>query len=184
MTINVWSDSMQHIELLGKPALFSDSRVDRSTVPDGWYVYDLRGSDYDPDLISTLEARVIVNYAGSILTPEPVIFPDGQDYLDVKGQTDFLDEEITLIDFCRQHEMPIPSRYQIRPASFDEAGLFYACPFTDRNDCCMSHHSNPARGLVIREAVPIFVVLSKKDRRCNNGNIPQRGHPPGRYLLC
>ena len=51
MTINVWSDSMQHIELLGKPALFSDSRVDRSTVPDGWYVYDLRGSDYDPDLI-------------------------------------------------------------------------------------------------------------------------------------
>lgn len=22
MTINVWSDSMQHIELLGKPALF------------------------------------------------------------------------------------------------------------------------------------------------------------------
>ena len=35
MTINVWSDSMQHIELLGKPALFSDSRVDRSTVPDG-----------------------------------------------------------------------------------------------------------------------------------------------------
>ena len=29
MTINVWSDSMQHIELLGKPALFSDSRVDR-----------------------------------------------------------------------------------------------------------------------------------------------------------
>lgn len=124
MTINVWSDSMQHIELLGKPALFSDSRVDRSTVPDGWYVYDLRGSDYDPDLISTLEARVIVNYAGSILTPEPVIFPDGQDYLDVKGQTDFLDEEITLIDFCRQHEMPIPSRYQIRPASFDEAGPF------------------------------------------------------------
>lgn len=62
--------------------------------------------------------------------------------------------------------------------------LLYACPFTDRNDCCMSHHSNPARGLVIREAVPIFVVLSKKDRRCNNGNIPQRGHPPGRYLLC
>lgn len=50
MTINVWSDSMQHIELLGKPALFSDSRVNRSTVPDGWYVYDLRGSDYDPDL--------------------------------------------------------------------------------------------------------------------------------------
>ena len=59
-------------------------------VPDGWYVYDLRGSDYDPDLISTLEARVIVNYAGSILTPEPVIFPDGQDYLDVKDKPIFL----------------------------------------------------------------------------------------------
>jgi len=104
------------------------------------YVYDLSGSDYDPDLISTLEARVIVNYAGSILTPEPVIFPDGQDYLDVKGQTDFLDEEITLIDFCRQHEMPIPSRYQIRPASFDEAGLFYAMkPEEDQRLGCIGH---------------------------------------------
>ena len=102
--------------------------------------WDLRGSDYDPDLISTLEARVIVNYAGSILTPEPVIFPDGQDYLDVKGQTDFLDEEITLIDFCRQHEMPIPSRYQIRPASFDEAGLFYAMkPEEDQRLGCIGH---------------------------------------------
>lgn len=71
MTINVWSDSMQHIELLGKPALFSDSRVNRSTVPDGWYVYDLRGSDYDPDLISTLEARVIVNYPKKIKRSVP-----------------------------------------------------------------------------------------------------------------
>lgn len=42
----------------------------------------------------------------------------------------------------------------------------YASPFTDRNDCCMSHHSNPARDLVIREAIPIFVVLSQKNRGC------------------
>lgn len=44
--------------------------------------------------------------------------------------------------------------------------LLYASPFTDRNDCCMSHHSNPARDLVIREAIPIFVVLSQKNRGC------------------
>lgn len=109
MTINVWSDSMQHIELLGKPALFSDSRVDRSTVPDGWYVYDLRGSDYDPDLISTLEARVIVNYAGSILTPEPVIFPDGQDYLDTPIEMRF----IGLDRMAREFDGPNPSQYRI-----------------------------------------------------------------------
>ena len=72
MTINVWSDSMQHIELLGKPALFSDSRVDRSTVPDGWYVYDLRGSDYFPSLMSRLSARISYNSSMKCQSP-PVI---------------------------------------------------------------------------------------------------------------
>lgn len=48
----------------------------------------------------------------------------------------------------------------------DRRGEGYASPFTDRNDCCMSHHSNPARDLVIREAIPIFVVLSQKNRGC------------------
>lgn len=33
----------EHIELFGKPALFTNDRIDRDTVPDGLFCYDLRG---------------------------------------------------------------------------------------------------------------------------------------------
>ena len=41
-------EKYQQIELFGKPALFSNGRIDRDKLPEGLYVYDLRGSDYDP----------------------------------------------------------------------------------------------------------------------------------------
>ena len=36
--------------MFGKPALLTDSRISRFTVPQGWFCYDLRGSDYDPGM--------------------------------------------------------------------------------------------------------------------------------------
>ena len=49
---------------------FTNSRVDRSTVPDGWYAYDIRHDD-EGDFV-TLEAQVLANHAGTFLTPHPV----------------------------------------------------------------------------------------------------------------
>ena len=48
MKVNAKSEEFQHLELFGKYALFTNGRIDRSTVPRGWYCYDLRGSDDDP----------------------------------------------------------------------------------------------------------------------------------------
>ena len=48
MSVNAMTEEYEHIELFGKPALFTNARVDTHTVPDGWHVYDLRGSDNDP----------------------------------------------------------------------------------------------------------------------------------------
>ena len=43
MSINIWTDSMQHAALLGKPVLFTNWLIQRDIIPDGWYCYDLRG---------------------------------------------------------------------------------------------------------------------------------------------
>ena len=43
MSINIWTDSMQHAALLGKPVLFTNGLSQRDIMPDGWYCYDLRG---------------------------------------------------------------------------------------------------------------------------------------------
>ena len=40
-------EKYQAVELFGKPALFSNGRIDRDKLPEGLYAYDLRGSDYD-----------------------------------------------------------------------------------------------------------------------------------------
>lgn len=68
MSVNAMTEEYEHIELFGKPALFTNARVDTHTVPDGWHVYDLRGSDNDPGSPCTLEILVVVNHAGSIRT--------------------------------------------------------------------------------------------------------------------
>ena len=74
MSVNAMTEEYEHIELFGKPALFTNARVDTHTVPDGWHVYDLRGSDNDPGSPCTLEILVVVNHAGSIVVPEPIPF--------------------------------------------------------------------------------------------------------------
>ena len=45
MAVNAKTEMFDHIELFGKPALFTNFRIDRSTVPENWYCYDFRGSD-------------------------------------------------------------------------------------------------------------------------------------------
>ncbi len=129
MSINAITEKYEHIELFGKPVLFTNNRIDRTTVPRSWHCYDLRGSDNDPGSFGTLEHKVGVNHAGTILSPEKILFPRGKDYRPVRGSQNFLGEEMTLAEFCECHKLPVPEnpqKYLLHPASPDEAGFFYA----------------------------------------------------------
>ena len=128
MTVNASTEEFQHLELLGKYALFTNGRIDRSTVPRGWYCYDFRGSDDDPGELRYIEKHVTVNHAGSILMPKKLELP-ASGRLDARDAFGFLDEGgMTLREFCELHDLPCPAEeeeYHIRPARPDEAGLFY-----------------------------------------------------------
>ncbi len=104
----------EHVELFGSPALFTNGRIDRSSIPKGWYCYDLRGSDYDPGIPETLEAHVGVNHAGTLLSPAPFVFPTGQDYIDIKDEMDFLGEDLTLYEFCDRYGMGYPQSIEMK----------------------------------------------------------------------
>lgn len=54
MSIDIWTDSMQHAELFGKPVLFTNWLVQRDTIPQGWHCYDLRGTRKAPNARITL----------------------------------------------------------------------------------------------------------------------------------
>ncbi len=85
-------------EFFDKPALFYDGRFDRSTLPEGLYCYDLRGSDYDPGQPVTIENHVVVNHAGSIITAEPLEFPE-EGFLRLDDDWGFTSEEQTVMEF-------------------------------------------------------------------------------------
>lgn len=48
---------------------FTDLRIDRDTVPEGYYIYEFRSRNGD---LSTLENRVLIDHAGTLITKTPV----------------------------------------------------------------------------------------------------------------
>ena len=84
-------EKYQQVELFGKPALFSNGRIDRDKLPEGLYAYDLRGSDYDPGLPVTIQEHVVVNHAATVIAAAPIELPEqgflylGEDGLNFTG---------------------------------------------------------------------------------------------------
>ena len=141
MSVNAREEEYEHVELFGKPALFTNSRIDRNTVPKGFYCYDLRGSDDDPGRPVTIENLVAVNHAGAILTPEPVTIPK-EGLRRLRGKLNFLGECMELSEFCEEHGItlePDNRKFILRPASSDEAGLFYSQNERDAELCTVGH---------------------------------------------
>lgn len=92
------TEEYEEIELFDKPALFSNGRVDREKLPEGLFCYDLRGGDADPGAPVTVEDRVVVNHAGSVILAEPLDF-GGDDYLALGEDMNFLGGDTSLKHF-------------------------------------------------------------------------------------
>lgn len=142
MSGNTRKEQYEHIELFGNPALFTNSKIDRATLPKGLCCYELRGSDSDPGRLQTIENRVSVNFAGSVIVLHPVSLPK-QGYRNLRGGLNFLGESLTLVEFCERHGIELPAenrKLALRPASPDEAGLFYSLPQQQDEDLAVIGH--------------------------------------------
>ena len=65
----------EEVTVLGHPALFTGSRIDRATVPEGMYRYEMRHSDENWNKPVELAHRIAVNFYGTVLTREPFQLP-------------------------------------------------------------------------------------------------------------
>ena len=96
-------EKYQVIELFEEPALYSNGRIDREKLPEGLYAYDLRGSDDDPGLPVTIQERVVVNHAATVITATPIDLTDAG-YLPLgEDGLNFLGGEQTLKGFLHEH---------------------------------------------------------------------------------
>lgn len=112
MIVDAREGRYEHIEIFGKPALFTNLRIDSNSIPKGLYCYDLRGSDHDAGNPITIEPKVIVNHAGTVLVPSKIDIPEKQGFLKLKNGLNFLGEELTLEEFCAKHDIVIQSDIQ------------------------------------------------------------------------
>ena len=128
MAANLYNDEMISAQLFGKEVLYTAKPVFRDEVPEGWYCYDLCGTDRKPNQPVKLTDSAVVYRIGTVLSPNPLKRPST---LERKVQGQFLTDGrmMTLAGFCHKQDLPLPQdprKYIPRPASPEEAGLFYA----------------------------------------------------------
>ena len=70
MTIDARKERFELVEVLGHPMLFTGLRVDRSTVPKGLYLYEVRNDDDQCGLPIELEPNKYNNNAYRSIDPE------------------------------------------------------------------------------------------------------------------
>ena len=73
------------ITLLGVPALFTEYRIDRTTIPSQLHLYEIRHEDEDWGRPCQLAKGILVNFYGSLLTRQPIELPDSG-YLDFDAE--------------------------------------------------------------------------------------------------
>ena len=128
MSINIYKDQMEYAELFGKPVLHTTNDIPREMVPDGWHCYDLCGTDRNPHKPSTITDYAVWGRLGTVLSPAPLKRPTTETR-QIKDTFILSRKMMDLSIFCREQNLPCPSdprKYILRPASSEEAGLFYS----------------------------------------------------------
>ncbi len=97
--INANKADYEKFEILGHNAIFTSLRIDRKSLPEGLYGYDLRDCDDCSGDPSELRNFVLVNHWGTVITKEPI---EGADEGIVLNEEDYnyLGESITLDEFA------------------------------------------------------------------------------------
>lgn len=103
------NETFEIVTMLGKPMLFTELRIDRSTVPKGLYMYEVRHDDDmrgDPVQIANW---ILVYHWGTLISNEPLKLTPSRTannaYLDIDPYKDWNYEggEATVKEYMEQH---------------------------------------------------------------------------------
>ena len=113
------------VTIFGVTALFTDLRVDRSTVPDGVYRYEVRYSDEYGGEPVELARGIIVDFFGTVLTGEPIQLPISGGLELNDGDLNFESGCFSLAEF--QQEYPVSEKQVIDFFVADDTALHDLC---------------------------------------------------------
>ena len=72
MRVNAMTEKFEDVTVLGHPMLFTCARVDRATVPDGLYMYEVRHDDDQQGDPVQIANWIMVNHWGTLITNKPI----------------------------------------------------------------------------------------------------------------
>ena len=142
MSYDAQKVTYQEVTIFDRPALFTECRIDRATVPEGVYRYELRHGDADWGEPIELSRSLMVNFYGTVLTREPFQLPiDGWIPLE-SGTLSFQDGGCrTLAEF--QEKYPASEKDVIDFYSVNEPALhalyFSRSEEQDKSAGCVGH---------------------------------------------
>ena len=103
--LNAQTETFIYAQLEGHEVLYNDLRIDRSSVPEGIYAYDIRHGDEDWGYAAQLKEHVLVNHMATILSDHKIELPDQGDSLILENNLEFLDYSMTLEEYQNRHVM-------------------------------------------------------------------------------
>lgn len=123
------------------PAIYTDYRIEHTSVPQGFYLYEIRHSDEDWGIPCQLARNIAVNFYGTIITNTPIqLPPDGLLDFDYE-QFYFTDEAFnTLTKFMEAHPAESKDLMEIAAAKESEYALMFSQPEQeDHANGCIGH---------------------------------------------
>ena len=107
--IDARKESFEEVTVLGVPMLFTAMHVDKSTVPKGLYLYEVRHDDEGHGEPVQLGNWILVNHWGTLIFSQPVKLTQvpyrDNAYRDIDPEKDWKYEgvETTLRDYMKRH---------------------------------------------------------------------------------
>lgn len=75
--IDVTKEKLQMIELFDVPMLFTCLRCNKDSVPEGYFLYEVRHTDEDWGLPCEVAKGILVNFFGTIISKKEIEMPEG-----------------------------------------------------------------------------------------------------------
>ena len=139
---NAMTAAFEEVTVYGQPALFTSLRVDRSTVPDGLHLYELRHADEDWNDPCQLARGILVNHYGTVLTREPIQLPVSGALELNAGDFNFSDGDCRTVA-AFQEKYPVSDKAVIDFFSVNDPTMhdlyFSQSEEQDRKNACIGH---------------------------------------------
>ncbi len=96
--VDAKNERYELIDIDGYICLYTDIRLDKKTIPESLYCYDVRDSDYCDGTFAEIRPSVLVNYWGTVICKEPLPLDNFQSYYP-KEAVNYLPGNYTLESF-------------------------------------------------------------------------------------